>query len=244
MRRLTLIGVLLATMSILAGSPTDKRPPTLKSRTSPLEALLVLQAALAGPMGMRQVDSLWQSKSSLNYPWLAERHRVKPAQGIRQEQFRGSREIFARLDRDGNGVIDATDFDWSPRSPWVQQQTLVTQLLARLDRDGDGKLNAREWNAAFERLAGTKGELSKEDLQRLLFPPAMMPPKGMKPPPMPTPFSMVMGFLAGELGSLAEGPSPGDKGPDFTLASADGKTEVTLSKLRDKPVVLIFGSFT
>ena len=36
----------------------------------------------------------------------------------------------------------------------------------------------------------------------------------------------------------------GDSAPDFTLKSKDGKSEVQLSKLRDKPVVLIFGSYT
>ena len=36
----------------------------------------------------------------------------------------------------------------------------------------------------------------------------------------------------------------GDAAPDFKLKSKDGKQEVQLSKLRDKPVVLIFGSYT
>lgn len=36
----------------------------------------------------------------------------------------------------------------------------------------------------------------------------------------------------------------GDPAPDFTLKSQDGNSEVTLSALRGKPVVLIFGSYT
>jgi hypothetical protein len=37
----------------------------------------------------------------------------------------------------------------------------------------------------------------------------------------------------------------GDVAPDFTLKTVDGKTEVTLSEFRcQKPVVLIFGSYT
>ena len=40
----------------------------------------------------------------------------------------------------------------------------------------------------------------------------------------------------------------GQKAPDFTLPTHDGKNTVTLSKLvgtkQSKPVVLIFGSFT
>jgi len=41
-------------------------------------------------------------------------------------------------------------------------------------------------------------------------------------------------------GQLAQG----DLAPDFTLASADGATSYTLSSLRGKPVVLVFGSCT
>ena len=38
---------------------------------------------------------------------------------------------------------------------------------------------------------------------------------------------------------------PGQTAPDFTLSTADGRSEVTLSKLYPtKPVVLIFGNFT
>lgn len=36
----------------------------------------------------------------------------------------------------------------------------------------------------------------------------------------------------------------GDPAPDFTLKSPDGSSEVTLSDLRGRPVVLIFGSYT
>ena len=36
----------------------------------------------------------------------------------------------------------------------------------------------------------------------------------------------------------------GDVAPDFTLKDADGRNAVTLSKLKGKPVVLIFGSCT
>ena len=37
----------------------------------------------------------------------------------------------------------------------------------------------------------------------------------------------------------------GDEAPDFTLPTPDGKSQITLSKLRERqPVVLVFGSFT
>ena len=36
----------------------------------------------------------------------------------------------------------------------------------------------------------------------------------------------------------------GRMAPDFTLRTTDGKSQVTLSEMRGKPVVLVFGSFT
>jgi hypothetical protein len=41
----------------------------------------------------------------------------------------------------------------------------------------------------------------------------------------------------------SKGVKPGELAPDFTLALTDGGA-VTLSHLRDKPVLLHFGSFT
>lgn len=38
--------------------------------------------------------------------------------------------------------------------------------------------------------------------------------------------------------------SHGDPAPDFTLAAQDGSSRVTLSSLRGRPVVLVFGSYT
>jgi peroxiredoxin len=38
--------------------------------------------------------------------------------------------------------------------------------------------------------------------------------------------------------------SHGDPAPDFTLPTQDGSSRVTLSSLRGRPVVLVFGSYT
>ena len=40
------------------------------------------------------------------------------------------------------------------------------------------------------------------------------------------------------------GPEVGNPAPAWTLKSQDGKTEVSLEKLKGKPAVLIFGSYT
>ena len=52
-------------------------------------------------------------------------------------------------------------------------------------------------------------------------------------------------ILNGDLGSMFEGPDLDAPAPDFTLPAQDGSGERTLSHSRgEKPVVLIFGSFT
>ena len=52
-------------------------------------------------------------------------------------------------------------------------------------------------------------------------------------------------LLNGELGSLTSGPDLDEEAPDFTLPTHDGQSQITLSKLiGEKPVVLVFGSFT
>ena len=51
--------------------------------------------------------------------------------------------------------------------------------------------------------------------------------------------------LEGGFDELDKTPGVGQKAPDFTLESADGKTAHTLSKMiGEKPIVLIFGSWT
>ena len=62
-----------------------------------------------------------------------------------------------------------------------------------------------------------------------------------------------VGLLASAmtLGAWAQSPRPrqgdlkvGDAAPDFTVKDVQGKKAVTLSELKGKPVVLIFGSCT
>lgn len=51
--------------------------------------------------------------------------------------------------------------------------------------------------------------------------------------------------IAGSVHDLDRQPALGEMAPDFTLARADGSDPVTLSELwDDKPVFLVFGSYT
>lgn len=48
-----------------------------------------------------------------------------------------------------------------------------------------------------------------------------------------------------ESAARAKAPAAGEQAPDFTLATLDGKKKITLSSFRgNKPVILIFGSYT
>ena len=82
---------------------------------------------------------------------------------------------------------------------------------------------------------------------------ALDDPDSLKPPPRgsgggggePPPAEMLRMLLTGQLGWLDAGPEYGDAAPDFTLPTVDGSTTVTFSDSRgQRPVVLIFGSFT
>ena len=61
---------------------------------------------------------------------------------------------------------------------------------------------------------------------------------------MPSRLTLLRGFLKSEIGSPFEGPAVGRPAPDFTLRTPDGK-ELSLHDYRaDRPLVLVFGSFT
>src|SRR5262249_9507454 len=170
--------------------------------------------------------------------------------GIRAEgsfsakEFGGPKELFARLDRNGDGVVNAEDFDWSERSAYLRQTMPAQMLFRRIDRDSNGRVSKAEWEALYKQLAGEKGYVTPEDLSRLFQPPARptSPPPGAGMPPAKV---LIKGVFEGELGSISEGPGLNNQGPDFTLPTFDGKGKIGLADYRGhKPVVLIFGSFS
>jgi len=162
---------------------------------------------------------------------------------ITPEEFTGPKELFDRLDRDGDGRITADDFDWSDESPYWRQQGTARQLLRRGDGDHDGKLSAEEWQSLFKQAAAGKDKLTTDDLRLLLFPPRPKAPPG-PPSDMPSKATMLLGLLHSELGSPAMGPAVGQAAPDFTLPGPDGKELSLREYRRDRPLVLVFGSFT
>jgi len=55
---------------------------------------------------------------------------------------------------------------------------------------------------------------------------------------------MAMPMQAKDRPAQGSGPEVGKAAPPFKLKSQDGKTEVDLAKLKGKPVLLVFGSYT
>lgn len=204
----------------------------------------MLQAVLRGSMMGPGDGWFGPSQSRYSWDWLAGRHAPDSSKGITPAQFRGPKDLFARLDRNRDGVITADDLDWSDSSPFVRQMSQAQQWLSRVDADGDRRLSKAEWDAVFQKAAQGKEYLNAEDVRALLNPPT--PPRSFGTrSDMPSKATLLKGLFTGELGSPQEGPKLGEAAPDFTLQSTDGHKPVTLSKLMGpKPVVLVFGSFT
>jgi Ca2+-binding EF-hand superfamily protein len=236
-----LASVLLATTGG-ASEPAREKPSPIASIRR-LEFVEMLSAILND----EPIDSgrAWfhPAQSRYGWRWLADHMDANHDGAITPEEFTGPKELFERLDRDRDGRLTAEDFDWSDESPYWRQQGMARQLLRRGDADHDGKLTSEEWQALFKQAAKGKDQLTADDLRVLLFPPQPKPPAG-PPPGMPSKTTLLLGLLNSELGSASEGPAVGRPAPDFTLTGPDGK-EISLHAFRgDRPLVLVFGSFT
>lgn len=242
-----LIGLLLwASSTALGGGPDG--PATAPGPHVP-EFFEMLWMITTKGADMGPTDGWFHpAESRYGWAWLAGRDRDGDG-SIGPDELGGSDDLFRRLDRDRDGAIRADDLDWSPDSPYVRQQAAVRRRFAMMDANSNGRVSKDEWDAFFERSAKEKGALSIEDLGDALYAPPPAPPKEPKSKPPaasgPSRWTLLIGLLSGELGSRFEGPRVGELAPDFTLKTQVGKEEVTLSTFRgQKPVVLIFGSFT
>ncbi|MBS0264617.1 MAG: deiodinase family protein, partial [Planctomycetes bacterium] len=211
-----------------------------------IEAVQMLTAVIGGSQMGPGEGWFHPGKSRYGWQWLAARYDRDGNGVISAEEFSGPAESFRQLDRDHNGELAALDFDWSDMSPFVRQQGQAGQWFGRIDKSSNGRISAEEWQLFFQTLAGEKGYLSREDLRSGFFPPA---PKSSGPPQPgqegPSTATLLQGIFSGELGSLRAGPAIDDPAPDFELETQDHSQKIRLSRFRnDRPVVLIFGSFT
>jgi hypothetical protein len=202
----------------------------------------MLTAILMGKPPIAGFGWFHPSQSAYSWKWLADRFDTNHDGVISLKEFQGPPELFDRLDRNHDGRLTREDFDWSEQSPLIRQANLAGQLFRRGDRNSNGQISAEEWQALFQQAAKGKEALTPEDVQNLLFPP---PPKERPQMVMPSRLTLLAGLFSGEIGSPSEGPRVGQVAPNFRLKTHDGVREIDLAQFRgNKPVVLIFGSFT
>jgi len=137
--------------------------------------------------------------------------------------------------------LQEEDFDWSDDSEYAEQMSQTMQRYRGIDSSSNRRITREEWDQYFEKLVGEKGYVTPEDLRAKLFP----PPSGSAAGQEPSKLTLIKGLLTQEIGSFMEGPALNDEAPDFELQTQDGKQTIRLSSFREqKPVVLVFGSFT
>jgi hypothetical protein len=210
-------------------------------RVQHIEAVEMVLAILGGSEMGPGEGWFHPSQSRYSWTWLAEHFDADKDGKITRKEFPGDDALFARLDRDHDGVLTADDFDWSDHSPFLQRMGMTRMWFSMVDGNSNGRISQKEWEEFFKKAANGKDHLTLEDLQGALTPPS--PPKDASGGP--SPLLLIKGLFTGELGSFHEGPKVGDAAPDFRLKTQDGAREMTLGQFKGKkPVVLVFGSFT
>jgi EF hand len=206
------------------------------------EARLMLDAILKGRMGPN--DGWFRvAKGKTRFGWnhVAKTFDKNKDKQVTQREFRGKAVDFRRLDRNGDGVLREADFTAGPPAFSASPGSMLFQMA---DRDGNGHITKAEFDALFDSLdSGHRGFLSLDDLKDRLRPPPRSARKRRGGGPSRS--TLVLALARQELGALQPGPDLNEKAPEFSLRIANGLKKVTLSKeIGDKPVVLIFGSFT
>jgi hypothetical protein len=212
-----------------------------KGQPTPEAAEMLIAIAKGSKMGPSE-GWFHAGQSRYSWKWLAEKHGVKATESIPKEKFLGSEAMFARLDRNKDGMLKSDDFDWSDRNLYAMQSSTVGFWFRTVNKASDGRLTREEWIKFFDETARGKDHMTIDDMRDAIL--VANAPKGGVPDE-PTPEMLVRGLFRGEIGSMNEGPKLNDPAPDFALKSPDGKQTVRLSdQLGKKPVVLVFGNVT
>ncbi len=227
-------------MFVLKGGPVT-------AHTSPAVRLEVVVANLWDVLWKNSHPRTLTGQTRYGWKWLAARFDKDRDGVITPDEFAGSSELFASLDRNWDGKLTREDFDWTGSEALGRQKATTFALFKAIDTSSNGRITSDEWQAAFEKMAKEKGYLNDQELEELIFRPAIVKAQreaktfDRQSPPRSKRLSQLL-----ESGKLfTDGPRPGELAPDFFLRSPDGKKRVCLSSYRgDKPVVLVFGSFT
>lgn len=193
--------------------------------------------------GQLDGSSGWFGPSVTRYTWkwLADLHGVPEEGMVEKSAFKGSEELFRKLDRDRDQMISPFDLDWSDGNPWVRQSYMVNRMFRRMDASGDGELTQEEIVKFYDRARSDSAALRFEQLRDALIPPGNM----FIPGDEPKKETLIKGLMEGEIGSLQEGPSLDEMAPDVELTSLADQQKSRLSdRIGKKPLVVVFGNFT
>lgn len=213
-----------------------------QSLPSDSEARAMLESILKGSTLGPNDGWFPLAKAQSRYGWDYARDKYDRDRdgAITADEFGGSPEDFARLDRDNNRRVTAEDFDWSKHSLTPSPGSM---FFFAADQDSNGKISPAEFAQLFERFGGKDGGfLSLDEVVEKFA--AGGPPRESSRSDRPSKDTLIAGLKKQEIGSLQSGPNVGDMAPDFMLLSLQGEA-VTLSQhLGSQPIVLIFGNFT
>lgn len=193
----------------------------------------------------------WRAtEKKYGWTWLKRKFDKNSNNTIEKDEFPDDSQhalFLRRLDRDLDGKITTADFDVSifqGASPAAARARLAEFLFFEFDTDTNGQVTNDELAAFFRRTdRETSSFLTAEDIMEALGGSETEQKPGDSQGPSNS--DLLTMFFTKQLGWFEEGPKLGDIAPDFTLTTFDQKSEISLSKLRDKkPVVIIFGSFT
>lgn len=228
-----ILGTFAVSIGLFSASGADKAPSAKSEATS-------LDSSFAGN-AKRHAALVRVGESRYGWKWLAAKFDKDGDQVVSRQEFGGSKDDFARLDRTWDGSLTAEDFDWSTDGTLCRQKETTFALFKSTDTDSNGRITTEEWQALFAKLSKDKGYLSEEQLEELIY-----LPRVMKTRKETQNFASIAEFLDDAKANFnPKLPGIGDLAPDFELKTADGETSVRLSSFRGKkPVVLIFGCFS
>lgn len=211
----------------------------LKTLEEGTEGRAMLDAILSGSQMGPTEGWFGPAKPQSKYDWASVSQQFDANQdgAVARDEFPGTDEDFAIVDRNGDSRITAEDDKWEASRGGPD----FGRLLGRLDTDRNGEISRQDYEALWEKLSEGSDTISAEQLREKLFPlEAMMdnstggPSRGM----------LLMGLARQEIGSWNPGPMLGDQAIDFELKTVDGESVKLSDHFGEKPVVLIFGNYT
>lgn len=225
-----LLATTVATLT-LASTVQATDPPSPRSPTP---------AAAATPSGGSTTEPVRHGRSRYDWKWVVARFDRNGDGRVERQEFPGDQAVWSRLDRTGDDRFTAEDLDWSTGGVLASRRAATFALGKSADASGDGRISRDEWLALFEQAAGASGQLTDEDLERLVFRPG-----AVKAARERQNRDSIDELLREYRQNDSPAPDVEQLAPDFELESLDGVRRVRLSDYRGKrPVALVFGSFT